>query len=390
MLDLLRCALPAVADPELAAAARRPFLADHAVQALAAGRARPHAAAAAMSTWFRQTRRLGSRDRHRVAELAYGVVRHEALLRRVLSAAGQAPTDAALVAAWARLVEADRFPELLSEGEALDYATALSLPQAIADEWRQRLGPEQAAALAAALAGRAPVYLRVDASWGGREMARRSLALDGVLAVDAPGPWALELRGRADLAVTHAFRDGGLEVQDLSSQALVAAMDAAWPLAGARVLDRCAGAGGKSLALAALGARVQATDLRPSALQELARRAARAGHAIATGEPGRDYDVVLVDAPCSGTGRLRREPALRWGLEPTRHLAAQSALLADGAARVREGGMLAYATCSLLAAEEDRPTPPGFTLLEATLRWPHLQPGDGFSWRLWRREAPTA
>ncbi|MCK6503804.1 hypothetical protein L6R53_10460 [Myxococcota bacterium] len=377
--DLLRCALPAP-DPDLAAAARRPFLADHAVQALAAGREQPRAAAAAMAAWFRRTRRLGSRDRRLVGEIAYGVVRQEGLLARL-----GATDDAARVARWADLCEGHRLPELERRGPRADYATALSLPEEVAGEWLSVLGPEQAAALGQALAQRAPVYLRVDAAWGSREMARRSLALDGVLAVDAPGPWALELRERADVSTTHAYLDGGFEVQDLSSQALVAAIHAAHPLAAATVLDRCAGAGGKSLAMAALGARVQATDLRPAALHELARRAARAHHRIALGEPGQGYDVVLVDAPCTGTGRLRREPTLRWDLEPARYLAVQATLLADGAARVRPGGLLAYATCSLLAAENDPPAPAGFELLEAVVRWPHRDPGDGFGWRLWRR-----
>lgn len=376
---LLRCALPSP-DPELAAAARRPFIADHAVQALAAGREQPRAAAAAMGAWFRRTRRLGSRDRRLVSEIAYGVVRQEGLLTRLGAA-----DDAARVARWADLCEGDLLPGLPGEGPRADFATALSLPVEVAGAWLDHLGPVEAAALGHTLSQRAPVYLRVDAAWGGREMARRSLALDGVLAVDAPGPWALELRERADVSTTHAFLDGGFEVQDLSSQALVAAIHAAHPLSGATVLDRCAGAGGKSLALAALGARVQATDLRPAALHELARRAARAHHRIALGEPGDGYDVVLVDAPCSGTGRLRREPTLRWGLEPGRHLAAQAALLADAATRVRPGGLLAYATCSLLAAENEPPAPAGCALIEAVVRWPHREPGDGFGWRLWRR-----
>ncbi len=380
MPDLLRAALPTAPEPELAQSARRPFVADHAVQALAVGRAQPRAAAAAMAAWFRRTRRLGSQDRRRVAEIAYGVIRHEALLRR-----SGAQDDAALVKAWARLAEGERFEQLASEGPAADLATALSLPLPVAQEWLDRQGEEEAAQLAGRFAERAIVWLRVNADWGSREAAKASLARDGVLVVNGPGPWALELRGRVDLATTELYRHGGVEIQDLSSQALIQAIHEQSPLAGARVLDLCAGAGGKSLALAALKARVRAFDVRPQALVETARRARRACLDLDVGLPEGLYGLVLVDAPCSGIGRLMREPALRWGLEPGRYLEAQRALLQQGAAHVEPGGLLAYATCSLLAEENEHEAPAGFELVEEVLRWPHRQAGDGFGWRIWRR-----
>lgn len=380
MADLLRAALPTVADPELAQAARRPFIADHAVQALAAGRAQPRAAAAAMAVWFRRTRRLGSGDRRRVAEIAYGVIRHEALLRRT-----GAVDDAGLVAAWAELVEGGRFSELSSEGEAEDLATALSLPVEVAAEWLAVLGVEEAAALAGRLGQRAETWLRVNADWGSRDSAKASLARDGVLTVNGPGPWSLELKGRVDLSATELFRHGGVEVQDLSSQALVAAIHEQSPLAGSRVLDLCAGAGGKSLALAALKARVRAFDLRPQALAEAALRARRACLTLEVGPPEGLYDIVLVDAPCSGIGRLMREPALRWGFEPGRYVESQRAVLAQGAELVAPGGLLVYATCSLLAAENEQEVGGGFERVAEVVRWPHRQAGDGFGWRMWRR-----
>lgn len=381
MPDLLRAALPRAPDPELAAAARRPFLADHARQALAAGREQPAAAAAAMSAWFRRTRRLGSQDRRRVAEIAHGVIRHEALLRRV---AGPEADDASLIAAWAELIEGERFPALPSRGDVPDLATALSLPLPVAEEWLLALGSEESAALAARLAERPPVWLRVNADWGSREAARASLARDGLLTVNGPGPWALELKGRADLATTELYRHGGVEVQDLSSQALIEAIHRQQPLAGLRVLDLCAGAGGKSLGLAALGARVRAWDARPEALAEAGRRAARARLRLEVGPPEGRFPVVLVDAPCSGTGRLMREPALRWGLQPARQVKSQAALLRRAWEHLAPGGLLVYATCSLLRAENEPPTPEGLVEVETALRWPHRLPGDGFGWRMWR------
>ncbi len=119
------------------------------------------------------------------------------------------------------------------------------------------------------------------------------------------------------------------------------------------MIDLCAGAGGKALALAAKGARVRAWDERSEALAELERRAARAGADIEiTPEPG-TADVVLVDAPCSGTGRLRRNPALRWGLEAGAFVDVQRQLLRAARGCVAPGGRLVYATCSLLRAEND-------------------------------------
>lgn len=378
MTDLLRAALPGRLDPELAQAARRPFIADHVVQALAAGRVQPRAAGAAMAAWFRRTRRLGSKDRRRVQELAYGVVRHQGLLDR----AG-AGSDAERVALLAQVLEGERFPGLAAGTPAEDLATALSLPEEVAAEWLELLGPLEAAAFAAVQATQAPLYLRVHAGRSGPDAAATGLPVPTRL----HPPWGIELLERCDLHTTPAWQQGLVEVQDLSSQRFVQAIAAQAELAGSRVLDLCAGAGGKTLALAALGARVHATDLRAEALAELAKRAARAGDAVVLGPPEADYDLVVVDAPCSGTGRLRREPTLRWGLEPDRHVQAQRQLVADGAARVRPGGLLAYATCSLLRRENDVEEPEGWTLLEARVCWPHRQAGDGFGWRLWRRPA---
>ena len=169
-----------------------------------------------------------------------------------------------------------------------------------------------------------------------------------------------------DLTATDSFtRDGAFEVQDLGSQML---LEAVAPVAGTRWLDACAGAGGKSLQLAALlgpdGA-VRAEDVRPAALEQLALRAVRCGlsHRItrapspkATPPAKPLYDAVLVDAPCTGSGTWRRSPHLRWQLTPERVQAAaamQLHLLTTHAPRVAPGGLLVYATCSQAVAENE-------------------------------------
>jgi 16S rRNA (cytosine967-C5)-methyltransferase len=179
-----------------------------------------------------------------------------------------------------------------------------------------------------------------------------------------------------------------VELQDAASQAVA---DALLPLdPGARVLDYCAGGGGKALALAAQGARVSAHDADPRRMVDIPARAARAGARIEVLAPGtlgaRVFDAVLVDAPCSGSGAWRRQPEAKWRLDPER-LAALGALQADvliaAARHVRPGRRLLYATCSLLAAENggivDRflAETPGFAR-EWERRLTPRDGGDGF------------
>jgi 16S rRNA (cytosine967-C5)-methyltransferase len=171
-------------------------------------------------------------------------------------------------------------------------------------------------------------------------------------------PSAIQLLGDVDVTKTDAFRRGHVEVQDLGSQLLLATAGLA---PGGHWLDACAGAGGKTLQLAALlgpGGKIDAHDIRPAALDELATRAARAGVGsqirILRAAPEGIYDGVLVDAPCSGSGTWRRAPHLKWTTtEPAVARAAeqQRTLLDTFAVRVRPGGRLLYATCSLSRRE---------------------------------------
>ncbi|HVS52088.1 MAG TPA: RsmB/NOP family class I SAM-dependent RNA methyltransferase [Opitutaceae bacterium] len=172
-------------------------------------------------------------------------------------------------------------------------------------------------------------------------------------------PSALELLDEADVTKTESFRVGRIEIQDLGSQLILETIGLA---RGGRWLDACAGAGGKTLQLAQLlgpAAQIDAHDIRASALEELKARAIRAGRTnvqLVARPNAHDYDGVLVDAPCSGSGTWRRAPHLKWVTTPeTVDLAAtqQRALLHEFSAHVRRGGRLIYATCSLSSHENE-------------------------------------
>jgi 16S rRNA (cytosine967-C5)-methyltransferase len=379
VIDLLRCALPPEPDTELSTAAARPFIADHIRQAMAAARATPSHATPNLARWLRQTRRLGSRDRRTVSEAVHGIIRHEAFLLR----AG-ARSDEDLIAMWTRMIDGDRFEQMASASPAEDLSSALAVPLPIAAEWLQRLGEEEAAAFALAQTRRAPLSLRANRLRCDRAALADRLASEGIQTTLAPQTEnGLHLVGRANVQGLESFRDGWFEVQDGSSQRAVAALG---DVDGLEVLDICAGAGGKSLALAAAGARVTAADPRSHALTELDKRAKRAGAEIRIDTPG-PSDVVFVDAPCSGLGRLWRTPAIRWSYQPQMCVALQAEILEAAVDFVRPGGRLIYATCTVLAAENQHPMPEGWTAEDREDLWPHRDCTDGFHWEIWRRPA---
>lgn len=312
----------------------------------------PRHAGPIISAGLRAARTLGSKERPIAGDMLTGMIRHARALARIHPEPMQA---------W-RALYADGAPDLDDPDDAAAaYAIAVSMPEDVAAEWWARLGPEAAVRHARTIAGRAPVALRVLREGFTLSVPFRRVGAHGAV-----------LEARCNLDLEPAYREGLVEVQDLGSQAIV---DAAFPGRGARVLDLCAGAGGKSLSLAALGADVQAWDIRPRALDALAERARRARLKVRIAPPEGRYDLVLVDAPCSGTGVLRRHPENRWKLDfPT---AAQLNLLQRA---VTMAPRVVYATCALTRREnEDLVRQVAEPVEEQTL-WPEAGGTDGFYW----------
>lgn len=309
---------------------------------------------AIVTRYFRTRRYAGSKDRRAVRELVFRAIRRTAERPESGRAAvvGLAQDDGDLV----ELFGEPRGPEPLREGEA---ASARGIvPGWLVPELSQLIGPEEWPALVE----RAPLDLRANVARTSRD-AMLSAFPD---AVPTPlSPWGLRLPPDRRIDDSLAYREGLVEVQDEGSQLIAFAC---MPDAGQRIVDLCAGAGGKALAIAAAapGARILATDANRARLSKLGPRAERAGAAIETRllDPPRELEqledwrgsanLVLVDAPCSGSGTWRRNPEARWRLTPDlldRVVAVQRRLLDIAAELVRPGGSLVYAVCSLLARE---------------------------------------
>lgn len=356
----------------------------------------------ALTNWGRASRFAGSGDRAAVRDHVFDVLR----CRGSFAALGGGESGRALVLGLARaqgLAVAALFtgeghaPAPLSAQEAARLAQPLPAEGALADlDWPDWLRPQLQADLGAAYAAvsarmraRAPVFLRVNLARGDRAAAQAALALEGIATRPDPlAETALEVTGGARrVQASAAYRDGLVELQDAASQAAIAQVPVA---AGMRVLDYCAGGGGKALALAARApkARIEAHDIDPGRMRDIPVRAARAGARISTVAPGRlgrDYDLVLVDAPCSGSGTWRRTPEAKWRLTPERLAelcTLQAQILRAAAARVAPGGRLLYMTCSLLDAEnaaqvEAFVRETGWRVAEQR-RFTPLDGGDGF------------
>jgi len=309
---------------------------------------------AIVTRYFKQRRYAGSGDRRAVRELVFRTIRRSA----VIPASGRSAILGLAVdqPELLDLFGQPRGPEPWIEGEA-------ATPASLVPEW---LIPELSALVGEderpALLERAPLDLRVNAARASRD---DLLAEFPGAEVTRISPWGIRLPSDSRVDDLPAFQQGLFEVQDEGSQLIALACGA---VAGERVLDLCAGAGGKALALAAAApnAALLATDSNRARLSKLPPRAERAGATIETRllNPPNEIanlsdwvgaaDVVLVDAPCSGSGTWRRNPEGRWGLTPERldRLVAQQArLLEIAAGMVRPGGRLVYAVCSLLSRE---------------------------------------
>lgn len=316
----------------------------------------------ALTNWGRASRFAGSGDRAAVRDIVFDALRR----KRSAAALGGGVTGRGLVLGLCRAAgqealfsgegHAPAVPGPLDAGRAAEGAEALDLPDLLIPMLRASLG-DQLEPVAKALRLRAPVFLRVNRAKGTMEQGIAALAAEGITALAHPlAEAALQVTGQARKLQTSAAYLGGLvELQDASSQAVVEAL----PLGGGmRVLDHCAGGGGKTLAMAArAGLRLYAHDIAPRRMVDLPERARRAGAEVTlTDQPEAEapFDLVLVDAPCSGSGSWRRDPEGKWALTPARLaglVAEQASILDRAAAMVGGGGALAYVTCSLLAGE---------------------------------------
>jgi 16S rRNA (cytosine967-C5)-methyltransferase len=354
--------------------------------------------------WFRARRYAGSKDRAAIAERVYDVFRHRAAFAWGMGSAPRALVLASLVAEGksgeeiSGLFTGGYTPSPLTDEEHIAISrTPANPPLYTQGEYPEWLEPELTRAFGdrlldemKAMVARAPVDIRVNTLKASRNEAISALHSLGYKAEATPfAPNGIRIpsgEGLGALQKTPLFEEGAFEFQDEASQ-IGAALCAAKP--GRRVLDLAAGAGGKSLALAAAmlnKGEILAFDDSLQRLKSLRERMTRAGADIIKIANNRGgplwgdgkFDVVLVDAPCSGSGTWRRSPELKWRLtlEKLAGLAKlQDWLIADGARHTRPDGRLIYATCSILSVEnEDRieaflKATPDFAIVDAATVW---------------------
>ena len=402
-----------------------------------------HPADAVVSRYFREHRELGQRERATLAETVYNVLRRKLQFDH-FSPSGSGPKERRMAilgfhgprdflrsalndteANWLKACDAVRPADLLERHRH-------NLPEWLVAPLKSQLGDEFWP-LAESLLRPAPLDLRVNALSDKRADVQAELKLAGIKALPTPhSPWGLRIDGKPALTKLDTFARGAIEVQDEGSQLLALLLDAK---RGEMVVDFCAGAGGKTLAIGASmrsTGRLYAFDTSAHRLDALKPRLARSKlsnvhpAAIAHERDERvkrlagKIDRVLVDAPCSGLGTLRRNPDLKWRQSPKaveELTAKQTAILQSAARLVKSGGRLVYATCSVLPEENEAISEafsaahPDFEVQEAGalltglkvdgaaslcsggengtryLRlWPHRHDTDGFFAAVWKRK----
>lgn len=346
-----------------------------------------------LASYFRNRRYIGSKDKGFISRRVYAVLRQGGRLQWLVEQGGLPVCPRSLV--LAALVVDEKHPinilQTWFSGNGHDarplhkeerrFAEAPPTDESAMPEWMRLNTPEWALermkgvfgdtleAELLALNEEAPLDLRVNTLKATREQAKAALNKEGFYVADTPySPWGLRLDRRGAVFTTKTFKDGWIEVQDEGSQ-LVALLAAPQP--GQKVIDFCAGAGGKTLALAAMmqnKGRILAWDTSETRLNQSTKRFARAGvdnvqrHAIASeSDPfikrhKDSADLVVIDAPCSGSGTWRRNPDLKWRFteQDFNELLAVQASILDSAQRlVKKGGKLLYVTCSVFEAENE-------------------------------------
>ncbi len=356
----------------------------HAIEALELALEFDRPADVKLSYFFRHYPKLGSRDRAFIAEAVYGVLRR----LRTLRALAEPSTPKRLLLAWMARhggfnlrqfegVVKDDDMAWLKRIKSVDLAQLPENVRLDLPDWLiERLGAQHGdaagdslATLAEALNRPAPLDLRVNPLKVDRDEVLKRLNAQDIPAAPTPySPFGIRLQGKPALQKHPLFLDGSIEVQDEGSQLLGLLLA---PKRGEMVCDFCAGAGGKTLLLGALmrnSGRLYAFDVSEKRLAKLKPRLARSGLSNVQAQVidhERDtkvkrltgkFDRVLVDAPCSGLGTLRRNPDLKWRQSPesVSELVAKQGAILDSASRlVKSGGRLVYATCSLLREENE-------------------------------------
>jgi len=370
---------------------------------------------AVASDFFRDRRYIGSGDRRGIAERTWGILRARRRLawwlRDPAAPARLTVAGALLLDGWAlsgveqafsggrfapaALTPGERAMLVRLEGHSLDHpamplAVWLEVPDWLAPKLAERFGDDLHAEVAA-MGTSAPLDLRVNLLKTTLDAARSALAKEGWDAQPTRwSPWCLRIEGRRPVTAGPAFQSGLVEIQDEGSQLIALLVDAR---PGMRVADWCAGAGGKTLAMAMTmenRGQIVACDVSATRLEGAVRRLRRAGvhnverHLIETGgkwlkRRAGTFDRVLVDAPCTGTGTWRRNPDARLRLteaDLAELTQKQAAILDTAQSLVRKGGRLVYATCSLLSQENEAQVSaflarhPDFALLPLSRAWP--------------------
>ena len=403
-----------------------------------------HPADSVVSRFFREHKEFGPRERATLAETAYNVLRRK-LYFEYLARSGSGPKERRLAILgfhgprdFVKAAITDQEKAWLDQSDAITPGDLMDPHRHNLPEWM--VAPLKAQtgndfwALAESLQQAAPLDLRVNTFKEKRAVAQKELAQAAIKSEATPySPWGLRIDAKPALTKLDLFTRGAIEVQDEGSQLLALLLDAH---RGEMVVDFCAGAGGKTLAIGATmrnTGRLYAFDTSAHRLDALKPRLARSGlsnvhpAAIAHERDERikrlagKIDRVLVDAPCSGLGTLRRNPDLKWRqtLAGVKELSTlQASILASAARLVKPGGRLVYATCSLLTDENEAvasafsAAQPGFSPVEVRgileslkvaeafnlcsgpdtggeyLRlWPHRHATDGFFAAVWTRSA---
>lgn len=338
-----------------------------------------------MDHFFRARKYLGSKDRRFIAETVYDMLRHRTFIESAIARSGL-PSSSRVTAVGATLIarsfppdqlmrELDLAPgsvealqQAMKEQQSGPLAVRTSYPEWMTEAWTRSFGAEDAEQICAVMNTPPPMTIRVNTLKVSREECRERLANEGLPTELTPySPFGLTLAKRTNLFQVKAFTEGLFEVQDEGSQILSLVVD---PKPRTRVIDGCAGAGGKSLAMAAVmknTGEIFALDVHTRRLDEMKQRLKRAGvDSIRSMVIVEDViekklegtgDFVLVDAPCSGTGTIRRNPGMKWSVTPqtvAELSVKQFSILELNAHYVRPGGFFVYATCSLMDEENEQ------------------------------------